>query len=325
MKMLKNGYLAAAAAIFACALSGVAGAQQYPGGDLHFICGFPAGSGADAIVRFYAEKLKPITGRNIIVENRPGAGANIAIEYVAKAKPDGLTILVHGGSGFAANMHLYKKPPVQSVNAFQTFATINKQAFMMVVDANKPWKTVADVTAAMKEKGDKATYATSAPPSIVMGAIYKDAAGLKAVDVNYRTSGDILNDMLSGAVDYAMMEPVFATAQHKQGKLRVLGLSSPERLQAAPELPTMREQGFPGIRMELWWAAFVPAETPKAVSEQLNKWFDQVTATDDAKKFLNNFSSDPFISTPAQAQAKLVDDDKTWAEYIKIAKIEPQG
>ena len=107
--MFKNGYLVATAAVFACAFSGAVAAQQYPSGDLHFICGFPAGSGADAIVRFYAEKLKPITGRNIIVENRPGAGANIAIEYVAKAKPDGLTILVHGGSGFAANMHLYKE------------------------------------------------------------------------------------------------------------------------------------------------------------------------------------------------------------------------
>jgi tripartite-type tricarboxylate transporter receptor subunit TctC len=300
-------------------------AQQYPNQDVHFICGFPAGSGADAIVRFYAEKLKPIIGKNIIVENRPGAGANIAIEYVAKAKPDGHTVLVHGGSGLAANMHLYKKPPVPTVNAFQTFATINSQAFMMVVDANKPWKTVADVTAAMKEKGDKATYATSAPPSIVMGAIYKEAAGLRAVDVNYRTSGDILNDMLSGAVDYSMMEPVFATAQHKQGKLRILGVSSQKRLQAAPDFPTMAEQGFPGIKMELWWAAFVPAETPKAISGQLNKWFDQVTATDDARKFLNNFSSDPFISTPAEAQAKLVEDDKNWADYMRIAKIEPQG
>lgn len=300
-------------------------AQQYPAQELHFICGFPAGSGADAIVRFYAEKLKPIVGKPIIVENRPGAGANIAIEYVGKAKPDGYTILVHGGSGLAANMHLYRKPPVPTVDAFQVFSTINKQAFMMVVDASKPWKSVADVTAAMKAKGDKATYATSAPPSIVMGAIYKDQAGLSAVDVNYRTSSDVLNDLLSGAVDYSMMEPVFATAQHKQGKLRVLGVSSAERLQSAPDFPTMAEQGFSQIKMELWWAAFVPAETPKPVSEQLAKWFNQVTASDEAKKFLNNFSSDPFIATADEAQAKLRQDDRNWADYIKIAKIEPQG
>ena len=314
----------AAFALLVASFSG-AQAQQYPSQDLHFICGFPAGSGADAIVRFYAEKLKLITGKTIIVENRPGAGANIAIEYVAKSKPDGYTILVHGGSGLSANMHLYKKPPVPTVNAFQVFSTINKQAFMMVVDASKPWKSVAEVTAAMKLKGDKATYATSAPPSIVMGAIYKAEAGLAAVDVNYRTSSDILNDMTSGAVDYAMMEPVFATAQHKQGKLRVLGVSSAERLQAAPDFPTMIEQGISGIKMELWWAAFVPAETPKAISEQLAKWFNQVTATEEAKKFLNGFSSDPFIATAADAQAKLQQEDRNWAEYMKIAKIEPQG
>lgn len=314
-------------AAFALVTAGLSGAQaqQYPNQDLHFICGFPAGSGADAIVRFYAEKLKPIIGKTILVENRPGAGANIAIEYVGKAKPDGYTILVHGGSGLAANMHLYKKPPVLTVDAFQVFSTINKQAFMLVVDANKPWKTVAELTAAMKEKGDKATYATSAPPSIVMGAIYKTAADLRAVDVNYRTSSDILNDMMSGSVDYALMEPVFATAQQKQGKLRVLGISSEKRLESAPDFPTMAESGFPGINMELWWAAFVPAETPKSISEQLAKWFNQVTASEDAKKFLNGFSSDPFIATSEEAQAKLRQDDKNWAEYMRIAKIDPQG
>jgi tripartite-type tricarboxylate transporter receptor subunit TctC len=324
---MKPGLVLVALFALAVSLFDTAGvrAQAYPSQDLHFICGFPAGSGADAIVRFYAEKLKVITGKTIIVENRPGAGANIAIEYVAKSKPDGYTILVHGGSGLATNMHLYKKPPVPTVDAFQVFSTINKQAFMMVVDANKPWKSVAEVTAAMKAKGEKATYATSAPPSIVMGAIYKDQAGLAAVDVNYRTSADILNDLLSGAVDYAMMEPVFATAQHKQGKLRVLGVSSAERLQSAPDFPTMAEQGIPGIKMELWWAAFVPAATPKPVSEKLASWFNQVTASDEAKTFLNGFSSDPFISTPADAQAKLQQDDRNWAEYMKIAKIEPQG
>ncbi len=317
-----------ATSIIAVAAIGVgkqAQAQQYPSQDLHFICGFPAGTGADTIVRYYAEKLKPIVGKTIIVENRPGAGANIAIEYAAKVKPDGHTILVHGGSGLAANMHLYKKPPVPSVDSFQTFATINKQAFMMVVDARKPWKTVAEVTEAMKQKGDKATYATSAPPSIVMGAIYKTAGGLSAVDVNYKTSPDILNDMLSGAVDFAMMEPVFATAQHRQGKLRVLAVSSPERLAAAPDFPTMIEAGFPGIKMELWWAAFTPAATPKPVVDQLAQWFNQVTASAETKKFLNGFSSDPFISTPAEAQAKLQRDDKAWAEYMRLANLEPQG
>jgi tripartite-type tricarboxylate transporter receptor subunit TctC len=309
---------------------GVAGArssawaQQYPANDIHMICGFPAGSGADAIVRHYGERVKALSGRTVLVENRPGAGANIAIEYVAKAKPDGYTILVHGGTGLAANMYLYKRPPVENVNAFQVFAGINKQAFMLVVDASKPWKTVQELTAAMKAKGDKATYATSAPPSIVMGAIYKAKTGLTAVDVNYKTSADTLNDLMSGSVDFAFMEPVFSTSQHKAGKLRVLGVSTTNRLSAAPDLPTMTEGGVP-MKLDLWWAAMVPSATPKPIVDQLNAWFDQITGSEDTKKFLNGFASDPYLMKPAQAQAQLEKEMVDWKEYLQLAKLEPQG
>jgi tripartite-type tricarboxylate transporter receptor subunit TctC len=306
-------------------LSASAQAQDYPNKDIHFICGFGAGTGADTIVRYYAEKLRPIINRTILVENRAGAGANIAIEYVAKSKPDGYTILVHGGSGLASNMHVYKKPPVPSVDAFQIFATINQQAFMLVTDTGKPWKTVAELTAAMKQKGDKATYGTGAPASVVLGAIYKASAGLSSVEVNYKQSADAFNDMLGGALDYAVMEPVFSTAQQRQGKLRVLAVSSDKRLNAAPDFPTMIEAGIPGASMSLWWAAMVPATTPKPVIAQLNKWFDQVTATEETKKFLNGFASDPWIATPEQAQEKLRQDEKAWAEYMRIGKLEPQG
>jgi tripartite-type tricarboxylate transporter receptor subunit TctC len=299
-------------------------AQPYPAQDIKFICGFPAGTGADAIVRFYAEKIKAITGKTIIVENRPGAGANIAIEYVGKAKPDGYTILVHGGSGLATNMQLYKQKPVPTVDAFQIFATINRQAFMMTVDAKSPYKSVADVTAAMKAKGSKGTYGTGAPASVVMGAIYKQAAGLDTVEVNYKTSADVMNDMLGGNLDYAMMEPIFSTAQQRQGRLRILGVSSAERLQAAPDLPTFLEQNIP-ISMNLWWAAMVPAQTPKPIQDQLTAWFNQVTSSEEAKKFLNNFASDPWVATPEEAQATLRKEVKDWGDYMRIAKMEPQG
>src|SRR5262245_41639426 len=171
-------------------------AQQYPSQDIHFICAWPAGSGADAIVRFYAEKMRALTGKTIVVENKPGAGGNIGVEYASKQKPDGYTILVNGGYNIASNMHLYKRPPITSVNALQMFATINQQAFVLTVDANKPYKTLADLTAAMKEKGEKASYGVGAPAGVVAGFIYKDRAPLKAVEVNYRTSADAFNDML---------------------------------------------------------------------------------------------------------------------------------
>jgi tripartite-type tricarboxylate transporter receptor subunit TctC len=300
-------------------------AQQYPSQDIHFICGYPAGTGADTIVRYYAEKLKPIANRTVIVENKPGAGSNIAIEYVAKAKPDGYTVFVSGGYNVASNMHLFKKPPLNSVNDLTFFATINQQAFMLTVDASKPWKTLAELTAAMKAKGDKASYGSGAPASIVAGAIYKSAAGLQAVEVNYRQSADMMNDMLGNNIDYAVMEPIFATAQHRQGKLRILAVTSAQRLNAAPDLPTFAESGIEGIRLSLWWAGMVPAGTPKPIVEQLNKWFNQITATEETKKFLNGFAADPFISTPEQAQALVNKDVNDWAEYMKISKMQPQG
>lgn len=299
-------------------------AQELPAGDIHLICGFPAGTGADTIVRFYAEKLRPLSGRNIIVENKPGAGGNIAIEYVAKAKPDGLTILVTDATSLASNMHLFKRPPVESVNAFQLLGSINRQAFMLAVDAKKPIRTLAELTALVKPKGEKATYATTAPPSIVMGAIYKAGAGLQAVEVNYKRSSDTVNDLLGGAVDYAVIEPVFATAQHRQGALRVLAVSSTERLAAAPDLPTMNEQGI-RMHLDLWWSGMVPAKTPRPVVEQLHKWFNQVTASEDARKFLNTFASDPWMVSPDEAQAQLQKEVQSWGDYMRIAKIEPQG
>ena len=325
--MDRRSFIRLSGAILGAAAAGMtpALAQQYPNQDVHFICAWPAGSGADTIVRFYAETMRPLMNRSIIVENKPGAGGNIGVEYASKAKPDGYTILVHGGYNLASNMHLYKRPPIPSVNAFQVFATINRQAFALTVDASKPYKNLADLTVAMKAKGSKTTYAAGAPAGVVSGILYKSKAGLEAVEVNYKTSADMMNDMISGTVDYAFMEPIFATAQMKQGKLRILAVNSAKRLEANPDLPTFAEQGYPEIVMNLWWSGQVPTGTPQPIVDQLNKWFNQITASEEGKKFLNGFSADPFISTPPEAQALLNADDKAWAEFVKIAKIEPQG
>jgi tripartite-type tricarboxylate transporter receptor subunit TctC len=145
-------------------------AQTYPTQDLHFICAYPAGSGADIFVRFYAEKLRPVIGRTIIVENKPGAVSNIATEYVARAKPDGYTVYIQGASSIAANMHLFKNPPVDVGRAIQIAAPLNKQPYMLVVDASRPWKNVAELAGYLKDRKDKASYATTNPPAKVMGA-----------------------------------------------------------------------------------------------------------------------------------------------------------
>jgi len=276
------------------------------------------------LVRYFGEKLRPIANRTIIVENKAGAGGNIATEYTARAKPDGHTIYVHAASGVAANVHIFKKPPVDVSKTILIAATINRQPFMMVVDAKSPYKTVANVTAAMKQKGAKANYATSAPTGTVMGEIYKARTGVQALEINYKTAQDCLNELLSGKTDYGMMDPQFSLAQVREGRLRVLAISTEKRLQATPEYPTMTELGVP-MDITGWFAAMVPAGTPKPIVTKINQWFTQIVKTDETKNFLNSYGGDPFIVSPEEGQALFLKSIKDWEEYVRIAKIEPRG
>jgi len=319
---------AAAIAVLAAGVSVVtfgAQAEQYPTQDIHVICAFPPGSGADVLVRYFAEKIRPLTGKNVIVENKAGAQGNIAMEYVSKSKPDGYTLFIHAGSAIGSNMSLFKKPPFPDAGkAIQVAATINRQPFMLVVDAKSPYKSVAELTEAMKKKGDKATYATAAPTGTVMGELYKVATGVKAVEVNYKNAIDSLNDQLSGAIDYGMHDPVYSLAQQREGRLRILGVSTGKRLDANPDMPTMTEQGAP-MDLTGWWAAMVPQGTPKEAVDTINKWFVEVVGSAETKAFLNKFGGDPLIETPEQGQARMLKDVENWKKYIELAKIEPQG
>ena len=299
-------------------------AQAYPTQDVHFVCSSAPGSGADVLVRYFAEKMRPYLNRAVIVENRVGALGNIATEYAARAKPDGHTIYIAGASALSANMHLFKKPPVDVGKAIQIVATINKQPTLLGVAASSPYQSVQDLTAAMKAKGDKATYATVHPVSKIMGELYKQKAGLSSVEVTYRASGDALNDLTSGNIDYIMIDNVAGMAQHRAGRLRMLAVSTGDRLGATGDIKTMSEQGI-DIDLTGWWAAMVPSATPKPVVEQLNGWFNAIVSTEETKKFLNEFASDPWVSKADDAQAFFLQQIDAWGGYVRTAKIEPQG
>lgn len=324
MNRIKNFTRATGALVFTLIASGAI-AQDYPSQDLRLVSAFPPGSGSDVVVRYFAEKMRPIVKRNVLVENKAGAGGNLATAYVIKQKPDGHTIYLHTGSSMSANMHIYKSPGFDANKDIQVAATINRQAFMMVVDPSSKFKTVQEITAYLKEKGDAASYAASATSGTVMGELYKAITGVKAVEVNYRLAQDSLNDLASGRVDFGMHDPQFASAMLKSGKLRVLGIASAQRLKFLPELPTMAESGVPGMDLNGWFAAFVPTGTPRPVVQKINDWFKEMLTTDETVKFLNQFGGDPWITTPDEGQAYLLQDIKNWGEYIKIAKIEPRG
>lgn len=298
-------------------------AQGYPNQDIRFVCAFPPGSGADVIVRYMANAVQKISGHTIVVENKPGAAGLIATEYVVRAKPDGYTIFVHAGSAVSNIPALYAKPPFDARKALEVAATINRQPFMILVDAKSPYKTLDDLTAAMKKKGDKASYATAATTGKVMGEIYKARTGITAVEVEYKTAPDSINDMLSGRIDYAAHDPVFALAQEREGRMRILGVSTAERLAANPDMKTMKEQG---VDMDLtgWWAAMVPIGTDKAAKAKITEWFQKAVAMPETKEFLNKFGGDQLQESPEEADKRLLRDIDLWIEYAKIAKIVPQ-
>jgi tripartite-type tricarboxylate transporter receptor subunit TctC len=316
------GSIATALALILTPAAGVA--QQYPAQDIHFISAFPPGSGSDTVMRFIAEKMRPLVSVPILVQNKPGAGGVIAAEHVVRSRPDGHTIFTHAGNTMASVKHLLKNPPFDPAIAIQVAATINKQTFMIVVDARKPWRTIADLTAAVKEKGDKATYGASANIGLIMGALYRELAGLKAVDVQYKSGPDAVNDMLGGTVDFVVIDPVLAIAQQNAGRVRILGVGSKERLQSAPDLPTMTEQGVP-IEILSWFAAMVPAATPKPVVATINGLFSKVIAMEETRTFLMKFGTEPWIATPDEGQARMMKDLEIWPEYIRVAKLPLQG
>jgi tripartite-type tricarboxylate transporter receptor subunit TctC len=320
---------AALAAALALAASVPAAAQEkvesFPSKDVKFVCAFPAGSGADVYVRYFAEKMKPVMKQTIIVENRVGAAGSIATTYVARAKPDGYTIFIHAPSALASNMHLFKNPATDVRKSIQIVTALNNQPFMLAVASNYPAKTYQELVDILKKKGDKASYAISNPTNQIASYLFKTALGVKPVEVPYRTAMETTNDMMGGRIDFAFHDPVSAIAQRNAGKLRLFGVTTKERMKALPDLPSMHELGIKDFDVPGWWAAMVPSATPKPIVDKLNKMFVPVAESKETVEFFAKFGADAISSTPEAGQKRLIDDVEKWGKNIADAKIPKRG
>ncbi|MDH7799422.1 MULTISPECIES: tripartite tricarboxylate transporter substrate binding protein [unclassified Beijerinckia] len=306
--------------------SGAFAQSDYPAGPLRAICMFPPGTGADVLVRFYANKLSQLSQRTVIVENKPGAFGNIATEYVARAKPDGLTIYIAPGSSvLAAAPHLFKKLSFDPINDFEHVTTLSKLAFILCVPASKPWKTVADLTAYLKEQGDKASYGSVANTGLVSSEIYKAQFGLKAVEVKYKEATAMYNDLINEQLAFFHIDPVGIKGLIDQGKVRPLALGAAERMKALPDIPGAREAGIPNSNLIAWWSVHMPAKTPKPLLDKLEVWFNQIAIDPETVKFLSNIGTDPFPGNSTMLKELLLADTKAWGDYVKLAKIDLLG
>ena len=316
---------AAAASLALPAISKGALAQDaWPSREIHSICGFPPGSGADVFVRFYNKKLEDKIGKTIITENKVGAFGNIATEYVARSKPDGYTLFVAPGSSFlAAAPSLFKTLAFDPVNDFEHVTTLSKLPFLLIVAGDSPHKNVAELTTYLKQQGDKASYASVANTGLVSSELYKAFFGLKTVEVKYKDAGAMLNDLWGHNLAFTHLDPVTSSAHLKTGKLRALATSSKERFKALPDVPSAGEAGIGNSDIIAWWSVHMPKGTPKPILDKLEKDFNEIAVADDTVKFLGNLGSDPFPGNSKMLKELLVKDIKAWGEYVKIAHIEP--
>jgi tripartite-type tricarboxylate transporter receptor subunit TctC len=300
-------------------------AQTYPTREIRVVVGLPAGSGGDVVARFYADKLSQLAGKPVIVENKPGMILSIGADAVAKAPPDGYTILITSvTSSHAANVFNFKKLPYDPIKDFTPVATLQRSYFILMVREAAPWRTVADLTEAMKTKGDKASYGYGAPPALASAELYKARKGLNAIGIPYKTSMASLPEMFSGEIDFQFIDSTAGTPLMQSGKVRGLAVSSGNRVPGV-DLPTMAEAAdIPEFDIAPVWGVLLPAGAPAPIVAKLEAWFAEISKMDATRKYIDQTHAAPFAGG-AKALADFIPKEiKKWEELAKLAKIQPQ-
>jgi tripartite-type tricarboxylate transporter receptor subunit TctC len=307
----------------ALAVSLGAGAQDYPAREIRSVCNFAPGSGADIIVRYYSDKLSRLAGKPVVVENKPGAQGLLATDYVAKSKPDGYTILITPASSTLATApHIFKHIPFDPLKDFQPVTTINSLPFVVAVDAAKPYRTLAEFVAALREKDGNGFYGTQSNTGQVSAELLKAHTGLKTAYVPFKITGDAFTALLGGNIDFMSVDATWASTQ--QQKVRILAVTSAKRSGSLPDVPTMMELGYKDFDITAWWGVVVPAGSPRPIVDRLAAWTNQITNSDETKTFLSRAALDAFPGSPEQMAALLKVDTERWGKYVRMAKIEPQ-
>ncbi len=309
--------------ILLCTLALTAGSamaqSDYPSKPIRMIVGFPPGGISDVVARAVANEASTVLGQTIVVENRPGAGTTIASDVVARAKPDGYTLLFQDMTTHAINASLYAKLPYDTVKDFSPIALVSSTPLMLVINAKSPAKTVKDLVNRLQEKPGAYSYGSSGNGTIIHLAseMMNEATQSDVVHIPYKGSAPLVTAVISGEIEYAFSSMPPAISQVKSGKLRALAVSTPSRVAILPDVPTIKEAGVPEAEVTLYSGVLGPANMPKEIVAHLNKAFGQALKSEKIVENFRNLGAEPLNVSP-EKMAQLLESEMP--RYAKVVQ-----
>ena len=296
-----------------------AAAQDFPTHPIRIVVGFPPGGGVDLVARLIGQEIGKGFGQPVIVENKPGAAGTIGANFVAKAEPDGYTLLVTPG-GHALFGAVFKSLPFDTVEGFSWISNVINVPFFAAVRADSKFQTMADVIAAAKGAPDKISFGSAGPGSThhLVGAMLGAATGVKFLHVPYRGDAPVINALLGGEIDFAFATPTQVIANVEAGKFRALATTAAVRAAQLPNVPTLQEAlGVKDFDVRTWFALAGPAGLPAPLVARLNAELRKVVDSDDVKQRIHADGGDVLVSTPEEYSADIDQEEKKWSALIR--------
>jgi tripartite-type tricarboxylate transporter receptor subunit TctC len=292
---------------------------KYPTRPIHIVVGFAAGGGNDIIARIFGQKLSEDLGQPVIIENRPGGGAIVATEHVAKSAPDGYTLLV-GASGMAINPALYAKLPYDSVRDFVAVSELASFPLILIVNAASPIKSVAELVAYAKANPDKTNYASSSASFQLVTELFKQKTGAPMQVIPYKSSTESVMAVIAGQVTTTIADAGPVLSQLQGSQVRALAVASPRRMEELRDVPTLKEAGA-DVDGELWTGVFAPKDTPPAVIKTLEGEFIRIARLPEVIARLKPLGVEPVGNSSEEFTRILASDIVRWGEVAKAGHI----
>ena len=308
----------------ACLVGAGSAHAQYPDKPIRFVVPFAAGTATDQFARALGQAISQETKQPVVVDNKPGASGFLGATDVARAAPDGYTVLIATNTTHAANEHLFKKLPYDPIKDFAPISGLGRGGQVMVVNVNAPIKSVSEFIAAAKKNPGRMSFASGSSSSRIAGELFQQMAGVQLLHVPYKSNTFAVTDVLGGQVDMMITDTATGLPHVASGKLRALGMSASKRSPLAPDVPTIAEAGVPGYEMTFWFAAYAPANTPPAVVKRLNELFANAVKGPATQNFFNTTGVEAFITSPEELGRFQVSESKKWEEIIRKAGIEKE-